>query len=107
MKTKRRVFPILLIALLLVQLSGLSLAARAERSTPERIEYTGEGVVWRSSDDIVLMQVFSLISELNVAYLSCDQAYLTPGTTAIWTAVAEGGAGGCQYRFAHYFRPYK
>ncbi|NLD52632.1 MAG: hypothetical protein GX650_07030, partial [Clostridiales bacterium] len=78
--------------------------ARAQETAPEILNYTGEGVVWRSP--VARKRTFTLssISQLEVAYLECDQNYLVPGKAATWTVKAEGGSGEFQFQFVLFYK---
>lgn len=93
-----------LVALLLVSLllpAGM-LHGRAQETVPDHLEYTGEGVVWRSPQP--RMRTLSSVSQLDVVYLKCDQSHLTPGKLATWTAQAEGGSGEFEFFFVLFFQ---
>ena len=75
------------------------LHGQASETAPDSLNHTGEGVIWRSP-----LGQGSSISQLEVAYLKCDQSCLTPGRAATWTAQAEGGSGKFLFQFILFFR---
>ena len=86
----------------LVLMSAPAFAAQPNVYTAdEGIEYQ-EGVVARGST--MPFQLFALLEELQVAYLTCDMPGLVSGSPATWTATATGGDGEYEYEFYIFYR---
>ena len=98
---KKLLSGILAFLLCLLACAGCLPTAHAETSRRQQMEYPGEGVIWRSGNNLrsALPQI-----QLDVAYLTCNKLYLRIGEEATWTAEARGGEGNYQFQFDLYFR---
>lgn len=67
----------------------------------DAIEYQTGVIARGTTADFML---FARLDELEIAYLDCDQPYLTKGVPATWTVMASGGWGDYEFVFSLFYR---